>query len=354
MPKYKICCFFTFIIFVSLISETVIAGPVNPDISVIGQVIAKNTNDPNSQDAGKTTLELGETEIQCNAYLNPYSKGTFVFAICPVHGLHIEEAYVNLFKGLGDGIGMKAGKYRVGFGKLNAAHPHTYPFIETPRVVSSMLPGEDGFNDTGVQASYLLPFPGSWASTISFDLLKGASFHPDEPKSANGFISRWSNSVLINDETPLEVGISAAQGINNVQWNTKTNVYGADIKTKIQFSAITKLTLQGEYFYNDADIVDDITSGAYSKNTRSGFYAFANLEFWQGYNGGIIYDQYNPLENKNLTNRTIKGFVGYTLLEETTVFRLTWEQFMPENAQVTHTVGFQLVFSMGPHKAHQY
>ncbi len=131
---------------------------------------------------------------------------------------------------------------------------------------------------------------------------------------------------------------------------------GADIKTKIPFSsaALTVLTLQGEYFANNSDIVIDTTTGSFNRAARSGFYAFADLKFWQRCNGGVLYEQYNPAENKNLTNRTVKGFVGYALLEETTLFRLTYEEFIPEGSPVVHTCMFQVLFSMGPHKAHQY
>jgi len=261
---------------------------------------------------------------------------------------------MTIFKGLGDGLGMKAGKYRVGFGKINPAHPHTLPFIESPHVLAAMLPGDDGFNETGAQLSYLLPFPGSWASTLSADVINGSSFHPNETKAAAGWVGRWSNSVLINDITPLEIGLSATQGTNNVLWGTKTSVYGADIKTKIPLSAVTKLTLQGEYFANDSDIIVDSTTGNFNSASRRGFYAFADMQFWQRWNGGALYEQYNPAENKDLTNKSIKGFLGYALLEETTLFRLTYEEFIPEGSAVVHTWMFQVLFSMGPHKAHQY
>ena len=259
-----------------------------------------------------------------------------------------------IFKGLPDGFALKGGKYRVGFGKLNPVHPHVYPFIVAPRVMSAMLPGDDGFNETGAQASYLLPTNGSWASTLFGDVINGSSFHPEETASAAGWVGHWSNAVLLNDVTPLEAGISATQGVNNVQWDKKTEVYGFDVKTKIPFSVLTRLTLQGEYFYNDSDVVIDSNTGTFNNAGRSGFYTFANLEFWQRYNAGVIYDQYQPRENQNATDKAIKGFMGYSLLEETTLLRLSYEQFIPEGSPVIRTVMFQVLFMMGPHKAHQF
>jgi hypothetical protein len=60
------------------------------------------------------------------------------------------------------------------------------------------------------------------------------------------------------------------------------------------------------------------------------------------------------LHDKNLRDSAVKYFVGYSLLEETTLFRLAYEQFMPEGSDVVNTVTFQVVFSIGPHKAHQF
>jgi hypothetical protein len=330
------------------------AGVTNPDISVIGQIISGHIDDPASENANAATLNLGETELVFDAYLNPYAKGFFVFTVGDA-GLGTEEAYIAIFKGLPGTLNLKGGKYRVGFGKLNPLHPHAYPFIEGPRVLSAMLPGgKDGFNDAGAQGSVLLPSFGSWASNLSLDVLNGSSFHPDQIKASAAWVGRWSNSLLINDEVPLELGVSATQGANNVQWKTKSNVYGADIKTRIPFSALTNLTLQGEYFYNNSDVIVDTTTGSFNVPGRQGFYAFADLKFWQRCNAGVIYDQYQPPENKDFTNRAIKFFAGYALLEETTLFRLAYEQFMPEGSPVVHTYTFQVLFSMGPHKPHQF
>lgn len=334
-----------------LLSPAVLrAGVVNPDISVIGQILYKYHDDKTAPDSRKPTLDLGETELVFDSYLNPYAKGTFVFTVGEA-GLGTEEAYIDVIKGIPDGLALRGGKYRLGFGKLNPVHPHVYPFIDAPRVMGAMLPGEDGFNDIGTRASYFLPL--SWASDITADVIKGAAFHPDEANAAAGWVAHWNNSLLLNDTLPLDIGVSATQGTNNVQWRTKTAVYGADIKTKIPFSSLTSLTLQGECFYNSSVVVDT-TTGDTSHMGRQGFYAFADLKFKQRYNAGIIYDQYNPLENKNLTNRAIKGFVGYSLLEETTLLRLTYERFKPGNSPAVHTVMFQVLFSMGPHKAHQF
>lgn len=351
---FRIRSIFSVVMLLFFLSPVLLrAGVVNPDISVIGQVLYKYHDDGTAPDPRKPTLDLGETELQIDSYLNPYAKGTFVFS-AGEEGFGTEEAYIDVIKGLPAGLALRGGKHRLGFGKLNPGHPHAYPFMEAPRVMSAMLPGGDGFNDVGVRASYFLPTSGSWASDLSAETLNGSSFHPDETKAAAAWLAHWNNALLLGETTPLDIGVSAAQGTNNTQWRTKTAVYGADLKTKIPFSGLTSLTLQGEYFYNNSSVVIDTTTGGASHTGRQGFYAFADLKFKQRWNAGLIYDQYNPVENEALTNSAVKAFAGYSLLEETTLLRLTYERFKPENNPAVHTVMLQVLFSMGPHKPHQF
>ncbi|MDD5022038.1 MAG: hypothetical protein PHR82_07950 [Endomicrobiaceae bacterium] len=342
------------VFFIFMCASYIFAEPLNPDISVIGQFYSKYTNDTQDVNHDKTTMNIGETELVFESNLNPYSKGTFVFSISNDEGFQTEEAYITVFNGLPDGLALKGGKYRIGFGKLNTEHPHSYPFMEAPRVMSAMLPGEESFNDTSAQVSYLLPLTDKVASVVSVDVLNGSSFHPEEDKYSSAWVARLSNSFLIKDVTPLEIGFSFTQGTNNVEWDKKTTVFGMDAKTKLKLSKTSNLTIQGEYFYNDSDVLVSESTGESINSKRSGFYTFANLSFLQRWNAGLIYDQYQKPEDKNLTDMTAKIFVGYSLMEETTVLRLAYEKFTPQDGEISDTVSFQLVFMMGPHKAHKF
>lgn len=327
------------------------AGVANPDISAIGQVLYKYHDEKSAAGAHKPSLDLGEAELMFESWLNPYAKGAFVLT-AGEETAGVEEAYIDVIKGLPDGLALRGGKYRLGFGRLNPEHPHIYPFIEAPRVLGAMLPGEDGFNDVATRASYLLPLP--WASELSGDFLRGRAFHPDETDPAAGWLARWNNSLLLGEATPLDIGVSAAGGTNSVEWNKHTAVYGADFKTKVPLGGLRVLTLQGEYFYNQSSVVVDTATGDSSRLGRQGFYAFADLKLSQRWNAGLIYDQYNPVEHKDFTDSAVKAFAGFSLLEESTLLRLSAERFKPQNSPAVHTVMFQVLFSMGPHKAHKF
>lgn len=334
------------------IAGAAVGGTSNPDISAIGQLVANRTDDASSDHCGSTVLSLGETELVLDSYLNPYARGFFVFSIGD-DGLETEEAYITIFKGLPGGVALKGGKYRLGFGKLNPAHPHTYPFIEPPRVIAAMLPGEDGFNDVAAEVSVLLPTPGSWASILSADAIGGSTFHPDETASKPGWVARWSNSFLAAGDTPVEIGVSAAGGTTDVQRAMRTFVVGADAKTKLALASQTQLILQAEYLVNDGRVLADSSSGRAVTETRRGFYAFADMRYRQRYEAGVIYDRFEP-RGGGAEEEAIKCFLGYSLLEETTVFRLAYEAYMPGGASTVQTITLQALFSMGPHKAHQF
>jgi hypothetical protein len=329
------------------------SGVVNPDISALGQLRAQATDDADSPDRNRPTLGLGEAEVMLSAPLNPYFNGWFTFAAGD-EGVEVEEAYTTMVRGLPWGLGLKAGKYRLGFGKLNAAHPHTYPFIEPPRAWASLMPGgEEGFNEAAFQVSALLPTSGDWASTVSADVLQGNSFHPDDDRTRLGWLGRWSNSFLLGDAGALEAGVSGATGLDDIDTRSRGFLLGADVKAKFRLPGSAQLTLQGEGALRRSHAVDT-SSGVVSEEDRAGFFALADYRHPSRFNGGALYEQWQRDGEPSATDRAARVFTGYAVLEESTIFRLSLERFMPDGGPAVHTVSAQLLFSMGPHKAHQF
>jgi hypothetical protein len=328
-------------------------GVTNPDISAIGQVSLAYTDDSASPSPEKPTIGLGEVELVLCAALNPYLNGNFVFSISE-KGFEIEETYASVVRGLPWGIGLKAGKYRCGFGKINAVHPHAYPFIRTPRIAdpgeAGLVPGEESFNEVGVQASELLAVTDNFAMTVTADLLQGNSFHPDTSTVDFGWLVRVANSFLVADNVPSEFGLSLTRGTNDPAAKTNDCIAGGDIKTKIALSPTVTATFQGEVIYKHADHADSTHLVSYEN--RWGFYAFTDFRFANHYNAGILYEQYKSLQDGRHIDCGIKPFVGFSLLEESTILRLAYEYFVPHQGRAVNSVELQFLFSMGPHKAH--
>lgn len=338
-------------------THSVFAGITNPDISAIGQVLGNYTDDPISVDAREPTLKLGEAEIVLDAYLNPYFKGWLTLS-GGEDGIGLEEAYTSMVKGLPWGLGLKAGKYRLGFGKLNSSHPHAYPFIAPPRSLVSLLPGGlEGFNETGLQVSEFLPTPGDWASTLSVDLIEAKEFHPGQDWTRLGWLGRWSNDFMLGEKGALETGFSAATGNDVARDGDAVFIWGSDLKAKFYLPGASQLTLQAEAVLRQGHFQDTTMSpglrSAATKQNRTGLVVLADYRLHTQLNGGALFEQW---ENPGVvtTDRAFRVFLGYAVLEESTLLRFSFEHFMPEVGDPVNTVSLQLLFSMGPHKAHQF
>jgi hypothetical protein len=337
-----------------------IAGVTNPDISVLGQMRTYLTDDPADINRKRVQISFNETEMVADAALNPYAHGTFVLSVAD-GSIEVEEGYMDLVRGLPAGLKLRAGKYRIGFGKINAVHPHAYSFIERFRVLAAYLPGEESFNETGTQLSYRLPLPGDISSTLSADVLQGNTFHPDESEARPAIVARWSNFFLLRDPSALDIGASFAQGTNNVANRTRTNLFGVDAKAKLWSSPRSNLVLQGECIAMDREnAVFDSTLTDHVKEhvRRVGGYLFGDFTWNKRYNLGVKYEGFQRPEStpdgQKAWDQSFGAFAGLALMEETTLFRLAWDRFIPEHETAYNTFTLQLVFSMGPHKAHQF
>jgi hypothetical protein len=356
--SYSHFVFSSFAVFVATIFGLVAtpsAGITNPNISAIGQVRGGITDATDSPSPKDPTLTLGEAEVVLDAALNPFINGNFTFS-GGEDGVGVEEAYTSVVKGLPGGLGIKAGKYRLGFGKLNPNHPHSYPFLDTPHAWVSLIPGgEEGFNETALQISDLLPTPGDWASTISVDLLEGKSFHPDQEATRLGWLGRWTNAFLLGEQGALETGLSGAWGTDNTIHDAFGYLFGGDVKAKFYLAGSSQLTMQAEAVYRHGHVpqADSLPERPGIEN-RSGWVALCDYRYHTQWNIGGLAEQWDRENEVNRTDRAFKLFVGYAVLEESTLLRAAIEKHLVAGGDDIHTLSLQLLFSMGPHKAHTF
>lgn len=366
-----------------IIPAVALAGATNPDISLIGQPLIRWTDAAGDASRKRPVLDAGETEIVFDAALNPYARGFATLAFADGEA-GVEEIYFTMLRGLPAGLTLKGGKYRAGFGKLNPVHPHAYPFAERFGVLSHYLPGEEAFNETGVQLSARIPAPGDIAITASIDALQGDTFRlprdvstaltdpllldPEngdlaaEPRTA--VLGRLSAFVPAGDRSGVELGLSATQGTNNVAAATRTTVLGGDVKAKLWTGDDRFLLLQGEVLQLDREEAGwDETAGAYTKASVKplGGYLFADYNWAKRYDAGVSYERFQQPTAEKTWDAAFGAFVGLWLMEETTAFRLEYHRFMPgtpegatETPDAVNSLRLRVIFSMGPHKAHQF
>lgn len=366
-----------------LCPRPVAAGVVNPDISIVGQPFLHWSNDASDPSRKRATLDAGEVETVFDAYLNPYAKGLFILALGE-EGLELEEGYFTLLRGLPGGLALKGGKYRVGFGKLNTMHPHALPFAERPRVLASYLPGEESLDEIGVSLSERIPLPGTFSLTAAADWLQGDTFRierepgaaiddplaldPEEGDRSSearpAFVGHLSGFGSIGERSGYEITLSGTGGTNNVAAGTRTMVYDAGAKLKLWTAANSYLLLQGEVLQVDReDATWDETASKYASTSVKplGGYAYADYNFSPRWDAGVLFERFQEPTTDETSHSAVGAFVGLSLMEETTSFRFDWNHFMPgtpqgapESPDAIDTATLRVIFSMGPHKAHQF
>ncbi|RPH38287.1 hypothetical protein EHM92_00360 [bacterium] len=352
---------------------------VNPDISVIPRFLIES-NDGEKFSQGKREFsqpdfQFQELELAIQSYLNPFSRADVILTLpgpdIEAGKLGIEELYATVFRGLPLDLNLRFGKYRVEYGKINVAHPHAWPFITQPLSQARFL-GEEGLNDLGISASILLP-TGDVYSKLTVDLLRGGAIGEtagisdtsgSKPFYANS--ARLMSFFTLTDESDLEVGLSTLTGIHDPYNRDRFWYLNADFKYKYKPSMYTSLVLQGEYLYNTRSASQDqplvpFLNAAGGPETRtinsSGLYIYADYQFFKLYSIGARYDWSEAPYSKDDKASGVSVFAGYYPVEETLGLRLEYQHLKTETpvaATAVNTIVLQVLFSLGPHKAHPF
>lgn len=152
------------------------ANAFNPEISLILSGMYNNTSqDPRQDPTGAAGRErriqgllpaggefnpearawnLGESELAISANIDPHFRGTFLASISPANEVSIEEAHIQTL-GLGNGLGIKAGRFLSGIGYENEQHPHTWDFSNAALPYHAYFGSQLGYD--GVQIKWLAP-----------------------------------------------------------------------------------------------------------------------------------------------------------------------------------------------------
>ena len=372
-----------------LLGAAAAAQTQNPDISVIGDVRAFVTDDPADPDEGDLQLDLESGELAIQGYLNPFARADLYV------GYHdgefeLEELYATILRGLPLGTVLRAGKYRVDFGKLNLLHPHAYSFLDTPLVHQEFF-GEEGLADIGLNLNWQVPI-GSSSLTISGNLLKGDFAEPhdhdhdeeetaaapagtlrrewlraleDEPAAGTevdtglGTSERVALFVPTGEWAGVEVGVNALQGTLDEPTDRRVELLGADFKYRWAPDKYRSLTVQGEWIRSERDVPHDVNgSGDGSQIERvesTGYFAFVDWRLRQRWNLGAIVERTGLAEEAGVAVERAGLFAGFALMEESTMVRLLLRRTDGDGfAEPVNEAILQLAFSLGPHKAHWF
>lgn len=321
----------------------------NPKISIIGDFQASY----NSIGDRNFDLFLNEVEIAANAAIDPYARADFFFAFHKEEGedeFHavLEEAYLTSL-GLPAGLQIKAGRFRITFGKTNLIHLHALGYIDIPNVVENYF-GE-GLIDEGISLNWLIPNPLDFYQDVTFEITRGPAVNRSFTLSdKNNFLytGHLKNFWDLSDNSTLEFGLSAAIGNNNFSRSTK--LAGVDITYKwkpLQFNTYQSFELQSEWLWSNRQITS-------SENIKSiGGYLYTSLQVAKRWFLGNRFDYSNHPDDDTFIERGISGIAGWYATEfqkiELQLKHTTSNGFDPYNQLMLRSV-----FVIGAHGAHQY
>jgi hypothetical protein len=211
---------------------------------------------------------------------------------------------------------LKAGKFYTMFGKHNLLHTHAFPFLDAPLVNVALL-GDEGLNEAGASASYLLPT--SWFSELTYQAL--GNFRS---------LAHLKNLVDLDDDSTLELGLSGL-----TQW-----AWAVDLTFKhrpTDRGQGRRFVIAGEYL-----------SGLSPTRTR-GFYTYVQYEF-----SSRAYIQYRFDDLLESNSQLRHGFLLGYAPSEFSVFRAQVDTRSDGVNPRENRFLLQTNISIGAHPAHEY
>jgi len=323
----------------------------NPDTSVIANFMghALRQNPFEFPGAPREPMQLEETEVSFQAFVDPYAKANFFLSVTP-DGIEVEEGFAQ-FVTLPYDLTAKAGRFEADFGKANTWHTHVRPWVDQPLVIHNFF-GDEQFADDGISVSKI--FPNTFAYTEgTVEAFRGETEGVFARRSPND-LSYNAHLKLFKDLTEnsnLEVGTSYARGsLPEVGGNNEFGGIDLTYRWKpLARGLYNSLIARFEGIVNDRPDL--------SRNLK-GFYASLDYQLGQRWFTGIRLDRadHEPAFDAFDAFRRDKG-VSATLTFWPSEFSQIRGQFRRTrygNLDPINELLFQLQFAIGAHGAHTF
>lgn len=207
------------------------AKALNPDIGVIGNFVAaagRNAVNP------LRALSMQESEVSFQAVVDPYARADFFLALGE-EGIEVEEGYLT-FPALPGQFNARVGKMRAAFGRVNAFHNHTLPWVDRPLVTFNLMGGsleeaDIGIKDAGISVNRILPSVGGTFFDATAEVFRGdsGSLFRSSRRSDVSTIGHLRMYRDLTESANLEIGGSYARGHNDLGSKFVTQLYGTDV-----------------------------------------------------------------------------------------------------------------------------
>jgi hypothetical protein len=321
---------------------------------------------------GTRGFSLAETELGLAASIDPWLRGAANISLHPDDSVSVEEAFIQTTS-LGNGLGVKAGRFFSSVGYLNSQHSHTWDFVDNPLAYQAMLGTQYG--DDGVQLAWLAPteqylefhaeigrgrgFPGSDGARNGAGMgALAAHTGGDIGDSHNWRAGLSALSAKANDQELVDSSPTGTPATST--FNGRTRVWIADAVWKWAphgNATQTSFKLQGEYLRSTrtGNLADGGGSVATIDATQSGWYLQGVYQFMPRWRTGLRVEELNAgsADGGGLRPRKTSLMVDYNASEFSRV-RLQIAQDQAPFGTADRQVFLQYQMSLGAHGAHSY
>lgn len=332
---------------------------LNPEISVTGDAVGSFASPGGPAGSDVTAVPRG-FEVSLQAALDPSTRAK-AFVVreeeVPVAGLgeggdeggeeggvEVEEAYM-YWVGLPGGLGAKVGKFRQRFGLYNRWHDHALLEVDRPLPYAAFLGGALVQTGAGVTLPSLGLGPST--NTIAVEATRGSNDLLFRGGNEITYSGRWESFFDLGPASFLQVGGSGVYGENDEE-SLRSRILG--------FDAYYRWTPPGRGLYRDLQVKAEWMLADQDTETGDldghGGYLQASYRLDRRWTLGARGDWVDRLEpGPDLVQ--LAPSVTYWQSEWVRL-RFQYNLVRPDGGPDSHSLLFQVVWAMGPHKHEEY
>lgn len=336
---------------------------LNPELSVTGDVVG-NLTAPAGPEETNVSAVPREFEISLQSALDPYTR-TKIFLTreeeFEIAGLEeeegdeagielgssdftLEEAYL-YWVGLPAGLGLKVGQIRQEIGLYNRWHTHALLEVERPLATTAFL-GES-LVQTGAGVTLPSFQVGSGTQTMHLEFTRGSNGVLFEGGDEISFLGRFQSFWDLGPASYFQVGGTGLYGEND-ELGLESRLAQVDLSyrwTPPGKALYRDLRLKAEWYFAEKDLPESDLDG-------HGGYVQANYRASRRWVVGARADFLSPFGEEPDVVQLVPHVTWWQ--SEWVRLRLQYNYLDAEDGGGNHTLLFQTVWSVGPHKHEHY
>jgi len=316
----------------------------NPDMAVIGNflgAVGSNTVAP------QPALEMHEAELSFQAIVDPYARADFFLSMSP-DSISIEEGFIT-FPTLPGGLLLKVGKMKAQFGKVNTMHSHVLPWADEPLIMTNLLGGEDGLNDSGMSLSKLILNPVLFLEATSEVYNGNNGIWKSYKRSDLAYVGRLRGYRDLTEGTNLDLGTSFSYGHNDAGADFTTKIAGVD--ATIRYRPLRRAIYRR--FIARTELMWSNRGQPTAAAKAFGMYVSGEYQFSQRWFTGVRVDLSDRAANPSQRDKSQSLLLTYWPSEFSQI-RGQYRRTAYAEGPVANELLFQFLFSIGAHGAHVF